>query len=81
MKLLRFPEWLLDSQGHIHSDRSAKDEQDLGTENELKCLWHVQVKMPNRKLDAWVCGLRGHQAYDSDEGLNCIKMRLKVIDP
>lgn len=40
MKLLRFPEWSLDSQGHIHSDWSAEDEQDLGTENEFKCLRH-----------------------------------------
>ena len=25
-----------------------------GTENEFKCLWHIQVEMPDGKLDAWV---------------------------
>lgn len=81
MKLLRFPEWSVDSQCPIHSDWNTEDEQDLGTENEFKCLRHAQVKMPNRKLDAWVCRLIGHQACDSDVGLTYIKVRLEVIDP
>lgn len=55
MKLLRFLEWSLDSWG-FNSFRfgTQRKSRIWETENEFKCLWHVQVEMPSRKLDVWV---------------------------
>lgn len=65
VKLLRFLEWSLDSWG-LNSLRCGTQRKSRiwGTENEFKCMWHVQVAMSSKQLDVWVWKLRRDQACD-----------------